>query len=670
MEARSRALVDLPASRWYFGDQAKPFPDKHFVAQHFPEEPLDYRRVLLSCVIVCVAFAVALAASGLDPVAGTDAWCQDVYHLIAGKRYAPEHTLIVSLDDKALAAYPDTPLVFWGPLYAKALHRLKHYGVASVALDIHFGISISQSLAAIGTSQRVLTEFLDYDQPFDLALSEGRVILAANLIRDGAGVKARLPAPEYLAALPAGLQDVGLTTMLRDPDNTVRSFTGAYEPDGRQDQAAPDVPDPWLTFAALAVRQGYGGELPFFASPQSLFTNPPIAFCGPPGTIPRLSLADLLNQEELPAQVQQLLHGRVVFVGAEFEGAGDRQPTPYSRRLPGLGHRDMSNVEIHANIAESILAPGRLIKASPGTTILVWLPFFAAAAFLCDRLAPLRAVSGTLALFGAAWTTGLVFFHAGQLLPVAGLALGLVVINLEVSGLRLTRTERARERIRTIFSRYVSKEVLQRLLKQESLPVLGGEKYVVTVLFSDIRDFTTLSEQMTPGEVVEMLNAYFSQVCQAVERHGGMVDKFIGDAVMALFGAPVPCAAHPRQAIAAALEIKAIAERFQETMARLFVRPETLPFQIGVGLHTGPVVMGNIGSPGRMDYTATGDTVNTASRLESLTKTMGCTILASRNTTDAAGPDVLTGETSTQYVKGKREPVRVCSVLGLKQQEE
>lgn len=631
------------------------------------------RRRIFVCVIVCFALIAALYAASSDLVREADAWCQDTFHLIAGQRYPARHTVIVSLDDETLQAFPDTPLLFWNPLYAKAIERLKSYGASVIALDMHLGISAGRSLATIAAAPSCQQEFLALDQSFDLALSQGGIILAANLVRDKQGVRLHLPAMEYVEAISGNLDDVGITTMLRDPDNVVRTYKPAYVPTRTQDPeefAALQPPSPWLTFAALAARRAGGNAAAFFPSKDALLNVYPIAFCGPPGSIPRISLATLLGDGTIPPETRNLLNGRAILIGAEFEGAGDRLPTPYSRLFPWFGYRDMSNVEIHANIVESILANGRLVGTSWVTTALIWSLFLGFTAWFCERFPPTRAALLTLMVLPVAWSMGLAFFLYGRLLPVAGLTIGLAVVNLGVNGQRLTSTERIRDQIRAALGQYVSDPVLEMVLSQDSPPNLGGEKRTVTVLYSDIRNFTTISERIQPEQVVEILNTYFTEVCEAVRRNGGMVDKFIGDAVMAIFGAPVDMPDQSCRAVATALEIRDIAKRFNNSPTFRKHNLMDLSFGIGIGLHRGPAVMGNIGSPGRMNYTATGDTVNVAQRVEGLTKIMGCVILASIDVVTEAGPGLSVGKSCTTEVKGRKGQVHVYEILGLDPQPE
>ncbi|MGQ9652501.1 MAG: adenylate/guanylate cyclase domain-containing protein, partial [Thermodesulfobacteriota bacterium] len=259
---------------------------------------------------------------------------------------------------------------------------------------------------------------------------------------------------------------------------------------------------------------------------------------------------------------------------------------------------------------------------------------------------------------------GDLLFQMDWILPVAGPQLALAVSYLGTLALRLTGEEKERARLRQMFGRYVSDEVVEKLLSSGRRPDLGGETLQVTVLFSDIRNFTTISERLTAHEVVEMLNAYFERACEPILSHGGTVDKFIGDAVMAIFGSPVPNPDHATRAVKAALEMAKIAAEFGTWMGRRFHGKELPEFAIGIGLHSGEAVIGDIGSPKRMEFTAIGDTVNTASRLEGATKQLGCTILASKATVERAGPSVLTGKRDRILVKGKGEPVEVFEVIG------
>ena len=281
------------------------------------------------------------------------------------------------------------------------------------------------------------------------------------------------------------------------------------------------------------------------------------------------------------------------------------------------------------------------------------------------HLSPWQGLAAGALLMGLLLVLGYVLFRQGLILPMAGIELGLGLSFLGTLAVRLTGEERQRRHLRQIFSRYVADEVVDKLLAGGKLPDLGGEALTITVLFADIRNFTAISERLHPHEVVAMLNAYFSSICEPILANGGTVDKYIGDAVMAVFGAPAPHPDHARRALATALAMAARAGDFQAWMSTRFPEKNLPEFHIGIGLHTGLAVVGNIGSPKRLEYTCIGDTVNIASRLESLTKELGWTIIASEQVIEAAGPGVKTGGTQESRLKGRESPVRVYEVRGL-----
>jgi adenylate cyclase len=205
------------------------------------------------------------------------------------------------------------------------------------------------------------------------------------------------------------------------------------------------------------------------------------------------------------------------------------------------------------------------------------------------------------------------------------------------------------------FGRFVDPRVVQTLVGQVGDPrETKGQSRVITLLFSDIRGFTTLSESRRPEEVVEILNRYFSAQVEVIFRHGGTVDKFIGDAIMAFWGAPVDDPRHAQNAVTAALEMGRVVDEFRASLPGELARE----FDIGIGVHTGPAVVGFIGSENKLDYTAIGDSVNLASRIEGATKGVA-RILVSEATRSACGGDFMFTDRGAFKAKGKTEEVRL-----------
>jgi class 3 adenylate cyclase/HAMP domain-containing protein len=211
------------------------------------------------------------------------------------------------------------------------------------------------------------------------------------------------------------------------------------------------------------------------------------------------------------------------------------------------------------------------------------------------------------------------------------------------------------ERIRHIFQKYVPGEVIDEVLKTKGEQLLIGKQQVATILFSDIRSFTSIAEKMSAEELVTALNTYFNIMVSIIIEHKGIIDKFIGDAIMALFGAPVQYEDDPQQAILTGLSMIEALKTFNKNQVRIG-KPV---FKIGIGLNTGQVVVGNIGSTQKLEYTCIGDTVNLASRLEGLTKVYGVPIIISEYTLSESKNNIKTRELDSVRVKGKIQPVKI-----------
>ena len=224
---------------------------------------------------------------------------------------------------------------------------------------------------------------------------------------------------------------------------------------------------------------------------------------------------------------------------------------------------------------------------------------------------------------------------------------------------RMARSLREKEMIKRAFTRYVAREVVEEVLKDPEHAMLSGERRDATVLFCDIRGFTSMTERLTPEEVVSLLNEFYTLTIESIFKHDGTVNKFMGDAVMGVFGAPIPHPDHAARAVKAALDIR-------QAVAELGIRRQTLgkePFAVGIGVSLGEVIAGTIGTEERMEYTVIGDSVNVAARLQDRAKPGS--ILLSRGTYEAVSDLVDAKALGAVTVKGRQEPVEVYEVLGL-----
>lgn len=619
------------------------------------------------------ALAAALLAEGLfrsgalNPI---DQRLQDAWFQWQGKRAEARHVAIVAIDEATLEAFPDDPMVFWTDRLARASARLREAGATAIGLDMLLSISPERWLGQLGGELQRAAR--DYDRPFREEVNSGRLVLVAS--RSGSGARETdylLPSPDYLLALP-GFDipgHIGLGDLLDEGDGVIRRFLVAPVAGAGATVPAQDVPV--LGFPSLLAVRAAG--LDPHAQAWTLGgrevsrsgTATPIPYLGPPGTFPRVSLKDLLGEGPLPESTVGLLRGKAVILGATAAGLNDEHFTPYATRFFSGRGGLMTGVEVHANIAEALFSGERLRPLAPWlrAATLLALAGVAAAAFIA-----LPAWQGALAwLLGAPLLAlaGYAAFRAGVLVPAPAYVLAAGFALLGVLGWRLTGEERERAHLRRLFGRYVSDQVVESLIDSGRRPELGGQSQTVTVLFSDIRNFTTISERLEAKEVVEMLNTYFERACAPLLAEGGSIDKFIGDAVMVEFGSPLPVGDHAIRGVRAALALRAVAQDFAGWMAARFPGRDLPGFAVGIGLHSGEAVIGNIGSPARMEFTAIGDTVNLASRLEGMTKQLGCAILASEETIAAAGAAVACGRSEVVTVKGRAAPVRVFEVLGV-----
>ena len=376
-----------------------------------------------------------------------------------------------------------------------------------------------------------------------------------------------------------------------------------------------------------------------------------INYAGPPGTYTTISYADVIQDNFDP----ELVKFKMVLVGMTATGEPDSWVTPVSPQK-------MYGVEIHANAMDTILNQLYLVEAGNGMTLLIVLLMVGGLGFALPFLNLRWGALLSILLFVAYVLAVFFSFDYGHILNILYPLLAVPIVYVTVLICRITSVQADRRETRNIFGKYVSPQVAREILNlaDSDRLKLGGVRREVTVLFSDIRGFTAMSEKMSPEAVVDTLNHYLGIIIDCILANGGMINKFAGDSIMAIWNAPQDQPDHSMLAVKAAVEA-------QQAAANISIDADQPRVQFGIGINTGPALAGSIGTEGRAEYTVIGDTVNLASRICS--GTPGGQIWIGPLTYEQVKTIVESVELAPQSFKGKAEPVRVYQVLKLRNEE-
>jgi adenylate cyclase len=391
-----------------------------------------------------------------------------------------------------------------------------------------------------------------------------------------------------------------------------------------------------------------------------------VNFRGPSGTFPTYPYYQVYRGELPP----KTFEGKIVLIGVAALSLHDRHPVPFAGAnwlsttsdAGGSAGRDseallMPGTEIQANLMETLFQDDPIWRLPGWMTMGLVLALALGGSLTAGRFRPLKAILGTIGLtLGFLGLVQLVFSHLNLWVEVVPILAALVL----GSGATITVSYMQEERVRREYARFFSPAIARQIAEDQSGRALLGKRMDITVLFSDIRNFTTISEGLSPEDIVELLGEYFNTMVPIVLKHGGTLDKYIGDAIMALFGAPLPQADHAARAARAALEMI-------EQLPRLSLKWEAKSgrgLAIGVGVNSGDAVVGVMGADHRREYSAIGDTVNLASRLEGVTKEFKVPIVVSQYTAARLGDAFRIRELGEINVKGRAEAVRIFSVDG------
>lgn len=641
-------------------------------------------RDLLAAVCAAALSALLLSGPWSDRLDGlsidTLHWLRGLQAAIMKPPRRPEVPLaVIAIDEATYRAQPfrDAPRVMWTREIAKVLNALAASDVAVVGIDVIFPTSMEKYLRG-------------FDRDFLLALrglaKDDRIVLA-KVQHSGTPI-----APHAGQSYAVGHgRNIRVVNLLEDQDGTIRRVPLTFSStnrDGtvRREPAFATEIAKRLAGAELSLSPMGGLEFDGTEIPGTKDNALNLNFDTGPNALAVHSFADIYACAKAGGSDYLRRHfaGKAVLIGLVVD-VEDRKLTaarlatrnllraraPSCSNAPAAaravedaasaGDRDsLPGVFVHAAAIANILRqdglrlPGRAIQAA----LLFALAL--AAAMLAMFFAPLPG-GVLLALLVTIWTgTAALAFKSQWGLPLldGGIAAMLAfALNLAY---RFAVADREKRFLRRSFAYYLSPIVIDRLLESDEQPALGGETREISILFSDIADFTAISESLEPQALVAILNDYLSEMTDIVEGHGGFVDKYIGDAIVAVFGAPLYDSNHAACAIAAAVACR---QRLMEIQDQ-FDLPEGRRLTARIGLNSGWALVGNIGSRRRFNYTVIGDTVNLAARLEGANKLYGSAVLLSGDTAIAGGAGFRLREVDAIRVVGRQEPVTIYEPLG------
>ncbi len=438
--------------------------------------------------------------------------------------------------------------------------------------------------------------------------------------------------------------DIGLVNTVAGEDSITRFIPAAISrTDGERDES----------FAVILAREyllenGYIDYTKQIKAEDGLMR---INYVGQPETFKTFSFVDVLEGEIPP----DAFKNKIVLVGATAINLHDNQVTSVSGSTP------MAGVEIHANAIQTVTENRFIVMESKWVTILA---IFILAIFTGFVMAYFGIIPATMAV-GIALIFYLiyafVFFDKGVIRNIIYPTFVIITSYILLALYRYFVEYNQRRFLKKAFSFYVSSQILDEIINNPKKLSLGGERRVMTVLFADIAGFTSISERIPPDELSHMLNEYLTRASRIIFKYNGVIDKFIGDAVMAFWNAPINDKNHALNSCKAAVELEEECEIIKKELRDLKIED----FSVRVGINTGDMVVGNMGSDMRFDYTVLGDNVNLASRLEGINKEYGTKIMITQATYDEVSEDVVARLVDIVAVKGKSKGVRIYEVRGI-----
>jgi adenylate cyclase len=558
-------------------------------------------------------------------------------------RPAISNIVLLTADKKAMDTFPELR-VFWNQHYANAIRAAGQAGAKVIALDLAFGVPIDQWQPGA-------------DELLAGAISTSPVPVVVGYVSELNSNKQSQSIPINMMAGALGLG--AFANLTSDDDDFIRNQELMEAP-----SANPADPPSARSLAMRTVEKYIGTDAQFqkgalvlqgHAIPVSPRRSIAINFAGPPNTFPSVSLADFEAAAKAGNidQLRKWVEDKIVLVGTDF--VDDRFDTPFYTLFSG-SKWTMAGVEIHANTVRTLLTRSYLIPAPQWALVLALLLATSATVAIVTSFVASRAVGFVLLEVFAILVATHLLFERGFILSTSEVLLATSVSLIASLVYRYATEETRGNLFHRAVSIFVGKQLASSLEESSEAIALSGKRMEVTILFTDIRGFTAFTEQVSeeqgPEVVVQLLNEYMAMMVGIIVMYHGHVNKFIGDGILAVFSDDDEGAEPSDHALRAVR----CATRMVTARSR---------FETGAGIHTGPAVVGNVGSADKMEYTVLGDTVNLASRLESLNKEHHTKLLMTGTTQGRLGSQVETSHLGQAPVRGKALPIDLYTVTSL-----
>jgi adenylate cyclase len=638
-------------------------------------EPIR-RREIFAAGIIALTAGLIVASPVFDRIRGVSL---DILTALRWQAFGVRHdpaaspSVVVAIDEESYHTPPfdGTPTIAWTREIGRVLSAIVDGGAKVVGFDIVFPTSIEQSEIPFGDEtfgSRVRGFDRDFLRALALAALSDKVVLG----QFQRGDKPIRPSAAQLIAV-GQQRNVRALNAHSDNDNTIRRMPLTLMVDDKVVTSMSAELASRALGANLAVEANGKMTLGDYRIPISVPNTVTLNFEGGADDIPTYSLADLRNCAEKGDVdfFRRNFSGKVVIIGSLLENEdlkitskrfatgseGARAPRCTSsvpRANPALKGNWISGAYIHATAVNNLIRRDAIVEVGRVSRGAIGVAAAALTILVAFIFTPVGAALAYL-IMNALWAAiaTLAFNHSVALPLVEPFAAGFIAL-VAMIGFRFVVSDKDKRFLRRSFAYYLAPAVIEKMLASNVLPVLGGELRVITVYFSDIAGFSSFSEKLRPHELVNLMNQYLSAMTNIIEDHGGFVDKYIGDAIVAVFGAPLDDPRHAHHAVRAAL-------RCQERLAELRQEPLFKQFDVSqrIGLNSGEALVGNIGSHRRFNYTVMGDTVNLASRLEGANKFFGTSIMASDATVALTAFAFVWRELDAIRVKGRNQPVRI-----------